>query len=72
MLIADMSNDRQVAHDKCDIGDQCWWQVVRRNTMRITFLASLPVAIPPDSAPTAPHKLRGFSYGSSQLQKRWR
>ena len=28
-----MSNDTQVAHEKFDIGDQCWWQVVHRNTM---------------------------------------
>jgi len=29
-LIADMSNDTEVAHEKFDMGDQCWWQVVHR------------------------------------------
>jgi hypothetical protein len=30
VLIADMSNDTEVAHEKFDMGDQCWWQVVHR------------------------------------------
>ena len=29
VLIAD-SNDTEVAHEKFDMGDQCWWQVVHR------------------------------------------